>query len=78
MNKVATSTPRYMPTEFAAMLETLQQFCAQIGNQADQFDASQLRKLDAAAMSLIVAINVKRLGSKAEDKSGNVPEKATS
>ena len=75
---MATSAPRDMPTEFSAMLNTLQQFCGQIANQAVQFDASQLRKLDAAAMALVVAINVKRLGSRTDDKDGSSPEKTKS
>lgn len=60
------------------MLDTLQQFRGRFDDDAIQFDASQLRKLDAAAMALIVAINVKRLGTKAKDKNDSNPEKTTS
>ena len=75
MSKVATSTPSDISTEFSAMLGTLQQFRGRFDDDAIQFDASQLRKLDAAAMALMVAINMKRLGTKTVHPVSNTPRK---
>ncbi len=43
------------------MLRTLRDFGRDIGAGTYEFDAAQLRKLDTAAMALIVAINMRRI-----------------